>query len=175
MKKIVGCVLGVLGLLGVDWFTKYLAYVHLGDRNIPIIGEFLQLRYVENTGMAFGSFAGNKAVTTLVPVAGTIAVVAACFYFRYYFKKRNEEKAIKITDIMCVFYIAGFLGNYAERIVNGKVIDFISVKGFAVFNMADIYATVCQVLLIVGLGPVMWKYRKERKTKNALEKQNAEN
>ena len=168
----VGYVLGVLGLLGVDWFTKYLAQAHLGDRRISIIGEFLQLRYVENTGLAFGSFAGNVAVTTLTPVVCMIAVVAACFCFVYYFKKRNEWKAIKVTGIMCVFYIAGFLGNYAERIVNGKVIDFISVKGFAVFNMADIYATVCQVLLIVGLCPIMWKYRKERK---ALKKQTQKN
>ncbi len=165
MKKIVGYVLGVLGLLGVDWFTKYLAHVYLGDRSIPIIGEFLQLRYVVNTGMAFGSFAGNVAVTTLVPVASMIALAAAYLYLQKYFRKRNEEKAIKVISIICVFFIAGFLGNYVERIVNGRVIDFISVKGFAVFNVADIYATVCQVLLIVGLGPIMWKYRKERKAK----------
>ena len=68
MKKIVGYILGVLGLCGVDWFTKYLAYAHLGDRRIPIISEFLQLRYVVNTGLSFSSFAGNKVVTTLIPV-----------------------------------------------------------------------------------------------------------
>ena len=175
MKKIVGYVLGVIGLLGVDWLTKYLAYVHLGDRSIPIIGEFLQLRYVENTGMAFGSFAGNEAVTTLVPVACMIVLTAACFYFGYYFKKRNEEKTIKAIKIMFVFYIAGFLGNYVERIVNDRVIDFISFKGFAVFNMADIYATVCQVLLIGVMGPFAWKYGKERKTQKALEKQTQKN
>jgi len=52
MKKIVVNILGIIGLLGLDWFTKYLAQAHLGNRRIPIIGEFLQLRYVVNTGLS---------------------------------------------------------------------------------------------------------------------------
>ncbi len=51
-EKIVGYILGIIGLLGVDWFTKYLAQVYLRNRTIPIIGDFLQLRYVVNTGLS---------------------------------------------------------------------------------------------------------------------------
>lgn len=167
----VGYVLGVLGLLGMDWFTKYLAQAHLGDKSIPIIGEFLQLRYVVNTGLSFSSFAGNEVVTTLVPVIGMVILVIMYIFLLKYLKKRNEEKAVKVINLGSVFLLAGFIGNYAERLVHGGVIDFISVKGFAVFNVADICLTVVEVLLIVVLCPIAWKYRKEKKAKNASEKQ----
>ena len=165
MKKIVGYILGVLGLCGMDWFTKYLAYAHLGDRRIPIIGEFLQLRYVVNTGLSFSSFAGNKVVTTLMPVIGMAILVMMYIFFRKYLEKRNEEKAVKVINTGSAFLLAGSIGNYAERMVHGGVIDFISVKGFAVFNVADIYVTVFQVLLIGALCHIAWKDSKEKKAK----------
>lgn len=168
MKKIVGYILGVLGLLGVDWFTKYLAYVYLGDRRISIIGEFLQLRYVVNTGLAFSSFAENKVVTTLVPVLGMAVLVIMYIFYIKYLKKRNEEKAINIINLGAVFLLAGVIGNYAERMVHGGVIDFISVKGFAVFNVADICVTVFQVLFIGVLCSIAWKDSKEKKAKKEV-------
>lgn len=167
MKKVVGYVLGVIGLVGVDWFTKYLAHMHLGEGRIPIIGEFLQLRYVLNTGLSFSRFAGNKWVPMLMPVIAMVAVVAAYFYVRNYFKKRNEGKAIDAVNIVFVLFIAGFVGNYADRIVHGGVIDFISVKGFAIFNIADIYVTVCQILGIILICYQCWKESKEKKAKKA--------
>lgn len=169
MKKVIGYVLGVIGLVGVDWFTKYLAQTHLGERRISIIGEFLQLRYVLNTGLSFSRFAGNKWVPMLMPVIATVAVVAAYFYIRNYFKKRKEEKAIDAMNIVFVLFIAGFVGNYGDRIVDGGVIDFISVKGFAVFNVADIYVTVCQILGIIMVFYQCLKESKEKKVKKAEE------
>ena len=169
MKKRVGYVLGVLGLLGVDWFAKYLAQVHLGDKRIPIIGEFLQLRYIVNYGMEFGLFSGNRYITMIMPVVAMIAFVALYFYCRNYLKKRNELKMIKAMNLISMLFWAGFVGNYRDRIVHGGVIDFISVKGFAVFNVADIYLTVCEILYIGMLCYQYWKESKEKKAKKAEE------
>lgn len=166
MKKIVAYVLGILGLLGVDWFTKYLAQAYLKGRTIPIIGEFLQLRYVVNTGLSFSRFAGNKVITTLVPALGMVALIVMYIFFRRYLKKRNEGTTINVINLSAAFIVAGFIGNYAERIINGGVTDFISVKGFAVFNVADIYVTLFQVLLIGVLCYLAWKDSKEKKAKN---------
>lgn len=165
MKKCVGYVLGVLGLLGVDWFTKYLVQVHLGERRIPIIGEFLQLRYVVNYGMEFGLFSGNRYITMIMPVVAMIAFVALYFYCKKYLIKRNELKMIKAMNLISMLFVAGFVGNYGDRIVHGGVIDFISVKGFAVFNVADIYLTLCEILYIGMLCYQCWKESKEKKVK----------
>ncbi len=45
-------------------------------------------------------------------------------------------KMITIMNFVSALLISGSFGNYADRIVHGGVIDFISVKGFAVFNVA---------------------------------------
>lgn len=164
MKKIVGYVLGIIGLLGVDWFTKYLAQVHLSGRSIPIIGEFLQLRYVVNTGVSFSMFAGNRVMTMLMPVLAMGFFVALYLYFRNYFKKRNEMKMIKAMNLISMLCVVGFVGNYIDRIVYGGVRDFISVKGFAVFNVADIYLTVWEILFI---GMAIYQCLKESKEKKA--------
>ena len=164
MKRIVGYVLGVLGILGIDCFTKYLAQVHLGDRRIPIIGEFVQLRYVVNTGLSFSMFAGNKLVTTLTPLLAMVGMLGMHYFFRVFFKKREERKAIKVLNLSAVFIVAGFVGNYAERLVNGGVIDFVSVKGFAVFNVADIYCTVWEIVVICM---AIWMERIKKKEKKS--------
>jgi len=163
MKKIVSFILGIVGLLGVDWFTKYLAQVHLGERRVPIIGEFLQLRYVVNTGLSFSRFAGNKVVTMLVPVFGMTVAIVMYYFLKKNFQKRNEIRMIKGLNFIAVFFLAGAIGNYADRMINGGVRDFFSVKGFAVFNVADIYVTVCQVLIIIMGCYQGWKESKEKK------------
>lgn len=165
MKKVVGYVLGVLGLLGLDWFTKYLAQVHLSDRTIPVIGEFLQLRYVLNYGMEFSMFSGNRYITMIMPVFGMAAILALFFFCRNYLKKRNEIKMIKAMDLISMLFVVGFVGNYTDRLVHGGVIDFISVKGFAVFNVADVYITVCEILYIGMVLYQCWKEDKEKKEK----------
>ncbi len=167
MKKRIAYILGVLVLLGIDWFTKYLAQAHLGERSIPVIGEFLQLRYVLNTGVSFSMFAGNKVVTLLMPVLAMIIFVAMYFYFRYYFQKRNEQNMIKVLNLISMPLLIGFVGNYTGRIVHGGVIDFISVKGFAVFNFADIYITVSEFSFFGMACYQCWKESKEKKEKKA--------
>jgi len=159
--------LGIIGLLGVDWFTKYLAQVYLRNRTIPIIGDFLQLRYVVNTGLSFSRFAGNRVVTMLMPVLAMVAATGLYLFLLKHFKKRNEIKMITIMNFVSALLISGFLGNYADRIVHGGVIDFISVKGFAVFNVADIYVTVCQILVAVLAIYQGWKEDKEKKEKRS--------
>ena len=169
MKKIVGYILGIIGLLGVDRFTKYLAQVHLSDRSIPIIGEFLQFRYVLNTGVSFSLFAGNRVVTMLMPVIAMAFFVVLYLYFRNYFKKRNEQNMVEIMNLISMLCIVGFVGNYADRIIHGGVIDFISVKGFAVFNVADIYLTVWEISFF-GLAVYQCiKESREKKEKKAEE------
>ena len=165
MKKVAAYVLGVISLLGVDWFTKYLAQVHLEDKRIPIIGEVLQLRYVVNYGLEFGLFSGNQYITMITPVVAMVGFAVLFFYCRNYLKKRDEMKMIRAMDWISMLYVAGFVGNYAERIVCGGVRDFISVKGFAVFNVADIYLTVCEILYFGMLGLQCLIESKEKKAK----------
>ena len=52
--------------------------------------------------------------------------------------------------------LAGITGNLVDRIVrppsvlHGHVVDFIQLRGFAIFNVADICITVAAALLIIA-------------------------
>jgi signal peptidase II len=47
--------------------------------------------------------------------------------------------------------LAGVVGNLIDRIVFGRVTDFISVGSFAIFNVADASITVGMAVLVLGI------------------------
>ena len=72
----------------VDFFTKALAEDQLFERSIQIFGEFLQLSFVTNTGVAFGvQFPGIQVITPLL-IVGIIA-----YYYAY-----EQEKKSSLLD-----------------------------------------------------------------------------
>ena len=53
-----------------------------------------------------------------------------------------------------LFFMAGAIGNFIDRIINQYVVDFFYFKliNFPIFNVADIYVTVAAVfMLFLGL------------------------
>ena len=50
-----------------------------------------------------------------------------------------------------VFILAGGLGNLADRVFLGFVVDFIRLPGIPVFNFADVYINIAVFLLILHL------------------------
>ena len=50
-----------------------------------------------------------------------------------------------------VFQLGGALGNMIDRIRYGYVIDFISVKDFPVFNVADSCISIGVAILLLGV------------------------
>ncbi|MDD3301955.1 MAG: signal peptidase II [Candidatus Gracilibacteria bacterium] len=48
-----------------------------------------------------------------------------------------------------VLIISGALGNAWERVFLGRVTDFIGVKYFSVFNLADTYITLGMIIYFV--------------------------
>ena len=57
-----------------------------------------------------------------------------------------------------LFFIAGAIGNFIDRVVHKYVIDFFYFKliNFPIFNVADIYVTVAAFFMIV-LGLFYYK------------------
>jgi len=49
--------------------------------------------------------------------------------------------------------LAGAVGNLADRLINGYVVDFIKTDfiNFPVFNVADCYVTLSMIILIIFL------------------------
>lgn len=131
-------------VIGLDQITKYLVRSGMqpGD-SIPVIGNWLRILYVRNTGTAFSMFAGNKWVT----VVFTTVLIIACTAFVIH----EARKGSKALSILLTFVIAGGVSNLIDRLCLGYVTDMISCGNFAVFNVADIAVTCGCALTIVLL------------------------
>lgn len=135
----------IILLTGLDQFTKQLAVLYLKDQPaISILNPVLELRYLENTGIAFGMFAGKITFFLLTCILFLIAAI----YFFYKIPKTHFYMPLIIIELVLV---SGAIGNLIDRIYYGYVIDFIYFKliDFPIFNVADIYVVVSCILLFL--------------------------
>ncbi|MBI4365072.1 MAG: signal peptidase II [Candidatus Latescibacteria bacterium] len=135
-------------ILILDQATKALASSHLMlGRPVPILGDFLRLTLVHNTGAAFGLFPGSRLPFILVSVLA-IAVVLYLFAREAYRSLGNRML------LGCI--LGGAIGNLVDRVRWGRVVDFIDVGWstlrWPVFNVADSAVTLGVILLAWNLA-----------------------
>ncbi len=136
--------IGLVVLL--DQVTKSWAVSALADgRVIHVIGS-LQFSLGYNSGFAFSQGQG------MGPVVGIFAIIAVLFLLRAVRKATTRLSALALCAI-----VAGALGNIADRIfredglLHGRVVDFIDVQWWPVFNVADSSITVGACALIAAM------------------------
>jgi signal peptidase II len=122
--------LNALIVLALDQFLKHLvhSFLHFGQ-SLPLLGEFIRLTYVRNTGAAFSLFVGFSPYLAVVGVAVVIGVI----YFHYRTPANNYLLQIGLSCLL-----GGSIGNLADRLVRGYVIDYLDITVWPVFNFADI-------------------------------------
>ena len=133
MKKIILPIVAA-ALIAVDQITKYLVRANMqpGDR-IPVIGDWMSIYYVQNTGTAFSMFRGNQFVTVFL----TSVLIILCVVFII----KEAAAGQKLLPLLFTFVAAGGISNMIDRLALGYVTDMISCGSFAVFNIADIGVT----------------------------------
>lgn len=148
-----GTVIFLLTLL--DQGSKLLASTYLKNNDdIILIPGVLQLKYLENRGMAFGMFEGK------IPV-----FVILCFVFLgvflYVYRRIPKNSYYLPLIVTSLFMISGAVGNCIDRVFRGYVVDFVyfSLINFPVFNVADIFV-VCSGIALVLL--VCFKYKDDK-------------
>ncbi|MFA5183393.1 MAG: signal peptidase II [Syntrophales bacterium] len=96
---------------------------------IPILGRFVSLTYVQNTGAAFSILTGRS------PLLLVIGLLAAALMVYFQQRLRASDWELKLG---LALLLGGTLGNLFDRLVRHYVIDFIDFKVWPVFNLADI-------------------------------------
>jgi signal peptidase II len=136
----------LLALIAGDHATKYVAKSQLeGRAPHQVISFFLDLRYAENTDVAFNllrwvPLSWRSVFLVVFGGCAVVALVVALFW-------RSGNQA---TTAALLFILAGALGNYLDRLTRGYVVDFIHVPHWPVFNLADIYVTAGIALFVWG-------------------------
>lgn len=128
------------GILLLDRATKVMALLQLTQRPVELF-PFFHLRYVENTGMAFGMFQNANGFLAVV-------MIAIIGYIVYSWKELSSYG--KISQWASVFILAGAIGNLYDRITLGFVVDFLDFRVWPVFNVADSFITIGACLFVVA-------------------------
>ena len=127
-------------VLVCDQLTKFLAVQFLKPTtSAPVIPNFFQLSFVENTGIAFGFFQGHPEFWTLI-ITGSVAALLIGSYF-FLSQPRSHRVAYG-------FILGGAVGNWIDRVRFEHVIDFLDFHVWPVFNVADSFITIGVVLFI---------------------------
>lgn len=149
---------GVAGIVIVlDQWTKWLvrANIDFGAQWLPNgmlwLSPYARLVNWHNSGAAFGMFQNGNLVFTAL----AFIVIAAIIY--YYPQVEADDWTLKLAMGL---QLAGASGNLIDRLMFGKVTDFISVGTFPVFNIADSSITVGVLVLVLG---VWFKERADKK------------
>jgi signal peptidase II len=144
----------VLGLVAVIWLvadqvTKALvaANIQVGGQS-QVLGDLVIIWHVRNSGSAFSmfQFQGSLILFYVVHVLA-IGMVA-------YFHRTFHDRSLWLQVILGML-LGGSIGNLADRIRHGYVVDFISVgfgdTRFPTWNIADSGITVGIILLVAYL------------------------
>lgn len=145
-------------VIALDQWTKWLVRTNLPFQGTWLPGwlswlsPYARIVHWYNSGAAFGSFQNGNSVFTVLAI---IVIIAILYYY-----PRIEAQDWTLRLAMGL-QLGGAAGNLIDRLMMGKVTDFISIGNFPVFNVADSSISVGVAVLLLG---VWIKERAEKKS-----------
>lgn len=138
IKKMTVIYLAVVFFVALDRFLKVFSFSSQASE-FNLLGEILKFSYKNNYYVAFSLPLAGWPLTILI----TLTIIVLILFGLYYAKKFQVDKA-------AVFFliILGASSNLYDRLKYGFVIDYLDLKYFTVFNLADIMITVGAVSLL---------------------------
>ena len=141
-------------VITTDQLTKRLAITFLRDgvQSISIIPDLFSLTYADNKGVAFGLEFAPPAV--LLILTGLITAIVLFYVIR-------SKNRTTLFLLPFAFITGGGIGNMIDRIVHGRVVDFIYfdlyhghifgtyLSLWPIFNIADSAITIGACMLIL--------------------------
>jgi len=128
-------------VVALDQFTKHLVATDFvpGESRI-LIPHVLWLTYVQNVHGAFGLFGSRPWL-----LIGMALIVLAVFWLSF----RDSAARSRLVRIAFGGIVGGAIGNIVDRFHYQYVIDFIDLRWWPVFNVADSCITVGVCLLVI--------------------------
>jgi signal peptidase II len=141
-----------LAAIAADQLTKHVVASSIRlDTATQLVGPF-SIRHVQNSGIAFGLF---SSATAAVIVLTTVAVVWMLVFFA---RSGARHPALPVA---LGLLIGGSVSNLVDRVRLGYVTDFLDMRWWPAFNLADASIVVGVVLL---LGSLLLSDRPRRRT-----------
>jgi len=144
-------VIAVIVIL-LDRWTKHLVAARIGlYSHVQVIPGFLQITHTENSGAAFSLFADSPARwKTVALIAFSVVAIVIVAWLLW-----KQARPLGITGVALSLIMGGAAGNLWDRVISGRVVDFLLVyyKSYQwpVFNLADSAIVVGAALLVIDI------------------------
>ena len=140
--------------VGADQLTKQVVArtLALGEE-VEIVGPFA-IHHVHNSGIAFGLFSSATSVV--------IALTALAVLWMLVFFARSGARH-PVLPVALGFVLGGSVSNLLDRVRLGHVTDFLDLRYWPAFNLADVFIVVGVATLFGALaGADRAKHRPRR-------------
>src|SRR5215831_11592130 len=145
-------ILIALLVVALDRATKWIIATHIPlHDSIPVIPGFFRITHVENRGAAFGLFADSPSqwkIAMLVLFSIVALVIVSALLWR-------NSHSLNTTGVGLALILGGALGNLWDRLLSGRVVDFllfyVGQYQWPAFNAADSAIVVGAGLLVVEI------------------------
>lgn len=132
-------------VLILDQGSKYMVSHYMQvNQSITIIPHVFYLTSLRNTGAAWSILEGKMLFFYAVTIIVLVIVI-------YYMQKIGRFRPLLGSSLGLI--IGGTLGNFIDRLIHGKVVDFIHVYigsySYPIFNLADSALCIGAILLLI--------------------------
>lgn len=128
--------------LAADQLTKHLVSSRLAlDEQVGVVGP-LSIHHVQNSGIAFGLFA--SATPVVIVLTGLAVAWMVAFFAR-------SGARHPVLPVSLGLVIGGSVSNLVDRVRLGHVTDFLDLRFWPAFNLADSFIVVGVGILLVTL------------------------
>ena len=144
MNAIASALTALAGFVG-DEITKELARRKLKDSDRELCGGKVKLMLRENRGFAMNRFESNRKL--VVGISAAVFALLLVFYVPVI-----ADDGYRTLRPGFSLMLAGAAGNVYDRLVKGRVTDFINISPLKkiVFNLADVMIVVGGLLTLIG-------------------------
>jgi len=140
--------------VGCDRVTKHMAVENLaGQPARSFLGDTVRIAYAENTGAFLSLGADLPQVVRTVLFTGATGILLALLATVAWRSGWGRWRAVGLS-----LFIAGGLSNWIDRVIDGRVIDFLNVGignlRTGVFNVADMAIMAGMAVFLLSEGNV---------------------
>ena len=148
----------VFAAIAADQLTKYIVASQLQlDDGVHVLGPFW-IHHVQNSGIAFGLF---SSATAVVIVFTAIAVGWMLVFFA------RSGARHPILPVALGLVIGGSTSNLLDRVRLGYVTDFLDLRYWPAFNLADSFIVIGVLVLLGALAFAEREPRRPRHVRDA--------
>lgn len=127
----------------VDRYLKSAAIRNQNNSPVEILGNLFTFTFTPNYYIAFSLPLSGVILTVLIG----LIILALTIFLGYLVKERQS----KLLAAGLFLILLGAISNFIDRLSFGYVVDYLYLRYFTVFNLADMYISIGALISLISL------------------------